>query len=307
MAKKLIALILSVLLVMSLTVPAYAVQTPVADTAASARTVNVGVINYLTDELGATGWQVHYWNSSTAGDADLTSTGKTEQKDVGYWDSAQTFSMFTASIPADATGFKVHKGDRWFGNDGTVGKMAYVFNYSGDKALYVDDVQPTEAPTQEPTEAPTQAPLSFPYSFNVDLTAVTDAAAGSYWYAWTWGDGVQGQWRPIEKFGYVAAYEKVLFANFSTDDPGWDNNNLVAQTVDFTVEDGGKLTILNEKENDKFKGVWKQEETTAPTTEPSEATAETITVYFTDALNWGEAKVYYWPNGGEFPGTAMTK
>ena len=49
MAKKLIALILSVLLVMSLTVPAYAVQTPVADTAASARTVNVCVINYLTD------------------------------------------------------------------------------------------------------------------------------------------------------------------------------------------------------------------------------------------------------------------
>ena len=34
--------------------------------------------------------------------------------------------------------------------------------------------------------------------------------------------------------------------------------------------------------------------------------AGTITVYFTDALNWGSANVYYWNNGPAWPGTAMT-
>ena len=128
MAKKLIALVLAAMLVFSLMSPVYAVAKPIAATAADTRTVNVGVISYLTDELGNNGWQVHYWGgASDAGDADLTSTGKTEQKDVGYWDSAQTFSMFTASIPADATGFKVHNGGRWFGEDGKAGQKAYVF------------------------------------------------------------------------------------------------------------------------------------------------------------------------------------
>ena len=136
MAKKLIALILAVMLVLSLMSPVYAVSKPIAATAADTRTVNVGVISYLTDELGSSGWQVHYWGgTSDAGDADMTSTGKTEQKNVGYWDSAQTFGMYTATIPADATGFKVHNGGRWFGDDGTAGQKAYVFNYSDDKAL----------------------------------------------------------------------------------------------------------------------------------------------------------------------------
>ncbi|WP_405357913.1 starch-binding protein, partial [Ruminococcus sp.] len=39
------------------------------------------------------------------------------------------------------------------------------------------------------------------------------------------------------------------------------------------------------------------DETTAP--------AETITVKFTDALYWGDVHVYYWDNGGEWPGKAM--
>ena len=149
MAKKLIALILAVMLVLSLMTPVFAAEKPAAATAADTRTVNVGVINYLTDELGSTGWQVHYWGGATAGDADLTATKQVVEKSVGsaYWNNAaQTFNMFTADIPADATGFKVHNGDRWFGDDGTAGQKAYVFNYSGDKALYEDDVQPTEEP-----------------------------------------------------------------------------------------------------------------------------------------------------------------
>lgn len=37
------------------------------------------------------------------------------------------------------------------------------------------------------------------------------------------------------------------------------------------------------------------------------ATTGNITVYFTDALNWGNVHVYYWNDGGEWPGTAMTE
>jgi len=37
------------------------------------------------------------------------------------------------------------------------------------------------------------------------------------------------------------------------------------------------------------------------------ANAEDKNVFFTDALNWGSPNVYYWPNGGEWPGMAMTE
>ena len=198
MAKKLIALLLAVMLVVSLTVPAYAVQTDKAPTAANTRTLTVGVINYVINDIGANGYQVHYWGGSATGDADLTATGKTEQKSVGssYWgNAAQTFSMYTAEIPADATGFKVRNGNRWFGDDGATQNRAYIFNYSGDKALYETVEEPTAAPA---TEAETTS-----------------------------------------------------------------------------------------------------EETTAP--------VETITVKFTDAMNYGDVNVYYWPNGGEWPGKAMEK
>ena len=36
------------------------------------------------------------------------------------------------------------------------------------------------------------------------------------------------------------------------------------------------------------------------------AAESSVTVYFTDAKGWGDVKVYYWPNGTEWPGNAMT-
>ena len=111
-------------------------------------TITVGVITYLTEELESSGWQVHYWGGADgAADSDLTATGETKQKKLGsdYWgDEAQTFNIYTAEIPADATGFKVHNGDRWFGEDGSLDKpVAFVFNYSeydgdpnADRAVY---------------------------------------------------------------------------------------------------------------------------------------------------------------------------
>ncbi|MBQ2475521.1 MAG: hypothetical protein II513_09265 [Ruminococcus sp.] len=51
--------------------------------------------------------------------------------------------MFTATVPSGFDGYKVHNGDRWFGDDGTPDKTtAYIFNYSGDKALYEVSAEP---------------------------------------------------------------------------------------------------------------------------------------------------------------------
>lgn len=36
------------------------------------------------------------------------------------------------------------------------------------------------------------------------------------------------------------------------------------------------------------------------------AWADNITVYFTDAQSYGDVNVYYWPNGGDWPGSPMT-
>ncbi|MGN0453969.1 MAG: hypothetical protein ACI4G1_02195 [Ruminococcus sp.] len=132
---------------------------------ASEKTIKVGVISYVYNETkdSESSYQVHYWNDGgLTGDANCTSLGTTESKSVGssYWSgSAQTFRMYQASIPAEATGFKFHIGDRWFGGDGNTAKnnAVYIFNYSGDKALYDTYVEPTTAvPTTEPTTvAPT--------------------------------------------------------------------------------------------------------------------------------------------------------
>ena len=48
------------------------------------------------------------------------------------------------------------------------------------------------------------------------------------------------------------------------------------------------------------------EPTEPATNEPTEP-AETITVYFTDAQNFGDVHVYYWPNGGDWPGVAAVE
>ena len=129
-------------------------------------TITVGVINYVINELGNTGYKVHYWGGADgAKDADLTATGKTEKKSVGkaYWNGdEQTFMMFTATVPSGFDGYKVHNGDRWFGDDGTPDKTtAYIFNYSGDKALYEVSAEPVTEPV---TVAPaTDAPAEMAY------------------------------------------------------------------------------------------------------------------------------------------------
>ncbi|MBQ3331239.1 MAG: starch-binding protein, partial [Ruminococcus sp.] len=50
------------------------------------------------------------------------------------------------------------------------------------------------------------------------------------------------------------------------------------------------------------------EDPDTPTEEPQPTEEiETITVKFTDAMNYGDVNVYYWPNGGAWPGKAATE
>ena len=71
--------------------------------------------------------------------------------------------MYSAEIPLEATGFKFHIADRWFGDDGNTAtnNAVYIFNYSGDKALYtkVNTPDPTEPIVTTPTTPnPTNPP-----------------------------------------------------------------------------------------------------------------------------------------------------
>lgn len=109
----------------------------------NATIISVGVISYVINDLGDSGYKIHYWGGATGeGDVALVAKGNKENKAVGsgYWDNtSQTFEMFSAPIPNDITGFKVYhsSSNRWFGGDASSGNTkAYIFNYSGDKALY---------------------------------------------------------------------------------------------------------------------------------------------------------------------------
>ena len=146
---------------------------PATDPIKTTKTITVGVISYVYDETSSStsSYQLHYWGGADgAKDVNCTSLGTTEKRSVGssYWsNSEQTFRMYTAEIPLDATGFKFHIADRWFGDDGnaTTQNAVYIFNYSGDKALYttVSTPDPTEpvvttAPPTPTTPTPTNPP-----------------------------------------------------------------------------------------------------------------------------------------------------
>ena len=292
--KKLLSILLAVCMVVSmLTVAAVSVG---AAGSSGTKTITGGVIEYLMNEM-STGYKVHYWGGADgAKDADLTATGKTEKRSVGsaYWNGAeQNFVMFTATVPADFSGYKVHNGDRWFGEDGKPDKTtAYIFNYSGDKALYEESAEPVTEATQASTSA-----VVFENHFYVDFTQVLPNKGT--WYAWTWNNGSNGEWRQVERFGYVAAHENVLFALIDGE-PSW--SNVLAQTEDTVVQNMQKLVVLNEKDdNGHFKTQWVSTEagTTAPVSEPvTEAPTEPATVVpvtepATDAPTEPAEKAYY--------------
>lgn len=100
------------------------------------KTVYVGVITYVSATL-----TLHYWNNSTglAGDASLVSTGETASFSVGtgYWnDPNQTFNIYKATVPVEATGAKTYissSNDNWAAEEITLADdiIILAFEYGG--------------------------------------------------------------------------------------------------------------------------------------------------------------------------------
>ncbi len=106
---------------------------------AGMRQINVNVITYVCNSTNPNNYYIHYWGGkSGTGDVKCTALNTTTTRNVGFWSSAQTFKQFTANIPEDATGFKFHIGDRWFGTDGSTATQntVYAFNYDYDRCVY---------------------------------------------------------------------------------------------------------------------------------------------------------------------------
>ncbi len=111
---------------------------------ASQRMITVNAISYIFNQNGGANYKVHYWGGKSGiGDANCISLNKTITKNIGFWNTAQTFHQFVAYIPEDATGYKFHIGDRWFPDgintgDGSVAtsNTAYIFNYDYDRCVY---------------------------------------------------------------------------------------------------------------------------------------------------------------------------
>ena len=121
------------------------------------------------------------------------------------------------------------------------------------KVGYVEPVNPTTAPVVETTAPETTVPeTTTPDIKNVyvDFTNVTDAP-GHAWFAWTWNDNEEGTWEYVQKYGYVAVKDNVLFANFESTEVERKWENVLAQTVDVAVKDMADDTLLYVKNGNK--------------------------------------------------------
>lgn len=117
----------------------------------STHTVYIGVITYQSGVANSNTLKVHYWNDSgLTGDVSATSLGTTHSSSVGsgYWsNSAQTFDMYKAELPADATKMKAWadgSSDTWYGGDSTIanGNCLLLFEYSGNYLSYQKTYSP---------------------------------------------------------------------------------------------------------------------------------------------------------------------
>ena len=304
MARKLISMVLALCMIMSCFALSgiSASAATATDTAAAGDTITV----YFTDALNWGTANVYYWNDGPAWPG--TAMTVKETNDYGQ-------KVYQATIPASAEGLifngngnqtvdittNILNGSQWYTLDQKEGN-----NY---KVGYVEGSGSSS--TQEPTE--TTAPQDTSKHMYVSLGAMP---ATNQYGCWTWNDGEDGVFAYVQKFQYVTLRENAIIVTFDRAgiDMTWDN--VVDQTVDFKVESGKHVEAISEKEGDKYKvkitDGTHEDPTEAPSTAaPTEAPAtspssDTITVLFTDALNWGAANVYYWNDGPAWPGTAMT-
>ncbi|WP_407385432.1 starch-binding protein [Ruminococcus sp.] len=165
-----------------------------------------------------------------------------------------------------------------------------------------------------PTPSPTTAPSG---TITVNFTDALGWGSANVYY---WNDGPAWPGTAMTKAEVNDFGQQVYTATIPANVTGVIFNNGSSQTVDITTDivNGAWWYTLDEKDGNNYKVGYVEPTveptvapttapTTAPTQAPTTAPSGTITVKFTDALGWGSANIYYWDNGPDWPGTAMTK
>ena len=278
---------------------------------------------YFTDAQYWGAANVYYWGTTSDPQWPGNAMTYSETNDYGQ-------TVYTATIPANVTGIifngngkqtvdiesGIENGALWY----TTGEMDGA-NYKVAKVDPSTPAESTAAPEPEETTVPepegTTVPEPSKYMY------VSPGAMGSVtqYALWTWDDGQEGEFAYVQRFQYVGGLkDNACIVAFDKDGKNMTWNDVIAQSVDFKVQSGKYVQAINEFENNKYKvsitDSWATETTVAPeettvTPEPEETTVAptgTITVYFTDAMGWGAANVYYWGTTAdpEWPGSAMT-
>ncbi len=288
-----------------------ATTAPTVALSGETKTVYVGVIEYITSTP-----TLHYWNSTgLEGDAKLVATGETAKYAVGadYWSNAQqTFNIYKATIPVEATNFKTYDAStnsNWAQEEITYAEdtITLVFEWSNlyhnQSATYVIE-QPTQAPTQEPTEAPTQAPTQEPTLSSETKTVyvgvikyITEPQTLHYWnYNSLSGDAQlvstgetqefsvgSSYWSNAAKTFYIYKAEIPADATHMKTYDASTNSNWAEESVEYA---DGKILLVFEWSDlyhNQLHDYTVEEPTVEPTVEPTEAPTQEPTQEPTEA------------------------
>ncbi len=128
--------------------------------------------------------------------------------------------------------------------------------------------------------------------------------SGNAWVSMTDADG-DGTYEAAVPSGN---WTNVIFCrmNGSTTENDWSNK--WNQTDNLFPDNGTNCYTVADGAWDGGGGTWSlysSSSTSTPTSTPTTA-SDTITVYATDDASWGTVYLYYWDNGANWPGTAMT-
>ena len=203
------------------------------------------------------------------------------------------------------TAYKMADGsytDQLTGNTFTVsgGVISGTVGSTGVAVVYDHAAAPVE-----PTDPPAN-------SIAVQFTDALNWGGANVHY---WGGSESSSWPGAEmtQVSTDANGYKVYQAYIPSGTTGIVFNYNGKQTVNIEsgISNGAKWYAINEKTGDNYKVSTGTPPvpTSAPTQAPTSAPAGTITVKFTDALNWGGANIHYWGGSSttSWPGNAMTQ
>ncbi len=296
---------------------------------------------YFTDALNWKSCNVYYWG--TDADPSWPGVAMSDYEVNGYGQQ-----VYSARIPADATGVIFNgSGKQTVDITTGIADGAWWYT-NGDSVDGKYDVTLVNPPEPETTVAPTTARATTVPATTVKATTVpattvpaTTVPASTitvyFTDALSWGGtpnvhywgGTSGdtKWpgNAMTLYETNTYGQKVYKATVPGDVTGVIFNSNGKQTVDITtgIADGAWWYTNGEMEDNNYKVTLitppdpvettaaPDVTTVAPTTVKTETTAAptgTITVYFTDALHWGDAKVYYWGSNADpqWPGNAMS-